>query len=119
VIPYFNISAPKIPPETDFISTNSTTLRMNMFTWEDLGCPIIQYVIEYKQLGSIHWIRVDSQHNDDMMYITDLISATWFQLKISAANEAGTTMANYNFATTTISGGIMSKLVIQFHYDAF
>lgn len=113
---YFDILAPKVPPETDFILTNSTTLRMNMFTWEDLGCPIMQYIIEYKQLGSIHWIRVDSQHNDDMMYISDLVPAMWYQLKISASNEAGSTLANYNFATTTISGGMIYWITVGLYF---
>lgn len=82
-----------------------------MFTWEDHGCPIIQFIVEYRQLGSTHWIRIDNQHNVDTMFITDLIPATWYQLKVSASNEAGITLINYNFATTTINGGLLHAYI--------
>lgn len=38
------------------------------------------------------------------MTFCDFLPATWYQLKISATNDAGKTVAQYNFATTRLDG---------------
>lgn len=61
-------------------------------------------------LGEIQWIVLSSDiSNVDEtrrnLVFCDFQPATWYQLKVSAVNDAGKTTALYNIATTKINGG--------------
>lgn len=60
--------------------------------------------------GELRWTVVssdisNSDENRDNLIFCDFSPATWYQLKVSATNDAGKTMAHYNFATTKLNGG--------------
>lgn len=62
--------------------------------------------------GEKQWIVVSSytaRHEDpnDRMVLCDFLPATWYQLRVSATNDAGKTVAQYNFATTRVDGEII------------
>lgn len=42
--------------------------------------------------------------------VLDLEPATWYNLRITAHNSAGFTVAEYEFATLTITGGKLSRV---------
>lgn len=101
---------PQAPEEKDFLKVNTTCLNMLLSSWNNGGCPISHFSIEYRSLGEVRWTVVSSDTsssdaNKDNLIFCDFKSASWYQLKISAKNEAGKTSVQYNFATTTLTGG--------------
>lgn len=101
---------PQAPEEKDFLKVNTTCLNMLLSSWNNGGCPISHFSIEYRSLGDVRWTVVSSDTsssdaNKDNLVFCDFKSASWYQLKIAAKNEAGKTSIQYNFATTTLTGG--------------
>lgn len=47
----------------------------------------------------------NSDENRKNLVFCDFQPATWYQLKVSAVNDAGKTVALYNVATTKLNGG--------------
>lgn len=61
-------------------------------------------------LGEIRWTVLssdiaNSDENRNNLIFCDFRPATWYQLKVSATNDAGRTTAHYNIATTKLNGG--------------
>ena len=59
--------------------------------------------------GDIRWTVVTSdisnaEENRENLIFCDFQPAKWYQLRISAINDAGKTTELYNFATTTLEG---------------
>lgn len=52
--------------------------------------------------------NLDPRHEE--FVVTGLTPATWYNLLMSAHNEAGATEAEYVFATLTLTGGILKVL---------
>lgn len=105
---------PQAPEEKDFLKVNSTCLNMLLSSWNNGGCTISHFSIEYRALGDLRWTVVSSDtsgsdENKDNLVFCDFKPASWYQLKISATNDAGKTSIQYNFATTTITGGKVSS----------
>jgi Down syndrome cell adhesion molecule len=101
---------PQAPDEKDFLKVNMTCLNMLLSSWNNGGCPISHFSIEYRPLGDHRWTVVSSDTstldgNKDSLVFCDFKPASWYQLRISARNEAGKTSVQYNFATTTVDGG--------------
>lgn len=97
--------SPTLAKDLDLLNTNATTLQLNLFTWPDGGCPITQFAVEYRIFGEQKWRLVSSSVSEERLYIADLMPATWYQLRVTAKNDAGFISGIYNFATTTIRGG--------------
>uniref|UniRef100_A0A1S4GPA3 Uncharacterized protein n=1 Tax=Anopheles gambiae TaxID=7165 RepID=A0A1S4GPA3_ANOGA len=102
--------APHIPEERELFNTNSSCLNLFLTSWLNGGCPISHFSIEYRRLHTPFWTIVSSdlsgsdQHTNGSISFCDFIPATWYELKITSNNDAGKTMAQYNFATLTLSG---------------
>ncbi|XP_058830387.1 cell adhesion molecule Dscam2 isoform X2 [Topomyia yanbarensis] len=101
--------APQIPEERDLIVTNATCLNLHLHTWHDGGCPITHFSIEYRRLHTPFWTTISSdisgtERSNDNISFCEFISATWYELKITSNNDAGETTAQFNFATTTLTG---------------
>lgn len=47
---------PGIPQRSIFISPNSSFVLLNLHVWPDNGCPILYFVIKYRQQNDIDWI---------------------------------------------------------------
>lgn len=47
----------------------------------------------------------NSEENRNNLIFCDFRPATWYQLKVSATNDAGKMTATYNIATTKVNGG--------------
>lgn len=67
-------------------------------------------------LGEIRWTVLssdiaNSDENRNNLIFCDFRPATWYQLKVSATNDAGKTTAHYNIATTKLNGGNYSCLI--------
>ncbi|XP_053686439.1 cell adhesion molecule Dscam2 [Sabethes cyaneus] len=101
--------APHIPEDRELIVTNATCLSLNLHTWHDGGCPITHFSIEYRRLHTPFWTTVSSDisgigQNSDSISFCDFQPAVWYELKIASSNDAGETVAQFNFATTTLMG---------------
>lgn len=104
---------PQPPDEKEFIRSNATCVNLQLSTWNNGGCPISHFSIEHRPLGEVQWTVVSSdmsntEENKDVLVFCDFQHASWYQLKIAAINDAGKTVAQYNFATLTQNGGLYS-----------
>lgn len=102
--------SPQAPEEKDFLRVNATCVNMLLSSWNNGGCLISHFSIEHRSLGDIRWTVLSSDtsgsdENKDNLVFCDFSPASWYQLKISAINDAGKTSIQYNFATTTLAGG--------------
>lgn len=69
----------------------------------------IFHLLQLKSLSSEHaeWNQISNNVKPDNNYVVlDLEPATWYNLRITAHNSAGFTVAEYDFATLTVTGGI-------------
>lgn len=96
---------PLLPKDSELISINATTLQLNLYNWPDGGCPILQFSIQYKVYGAKKWNLISSSILEEKIIIHNLSPATWYQLKITAENDAGKIIGHFNCATTTLGGG--------------
>ncbi|XP_053986908.1 cell adhesion molecule Dscam2 isoform X2 [Hylaeus volcanicus] len=97
-------TAPLLPKERDIISANGTTVKLNLLSWPSGGCPIQYYTVEYRRrVGTEPWILVASRATENLI-IRDLKTASWYSLRLTAHNDAGSTQTQMEFATTTLSG---------------
>ncbi|TGZ53114.1 Uncharacterized protein DBV15_05473 [Temnothorax longispinosus] len=97
-------TAPLLPKERDIISANGTSVKLNLLSWPNGGCPIQYYTVEYRRrINTEPWILVASRATDNVV-IRDLKTASWYSLRLTAHNDAGSTQAQMEFATTTLSG---------------
>lgn len=104
---------PLVAKDSDLLIANSTMVHLNLFIWPDGGCPITHYSIEYKTLDSKDWNLISTSVLNDKLYIEDLTPATWYQIKVSANNDAGQITRIYNIATTTMLGGNVTDFYNQ------
>ncbi|XP_033606866.1 Down syndrome cell adhesion molecule-like protein Dscam2 isoform X4 [Cryptotermes secundus] len=100
-------SKPEAPKLEHFLQVNMTSVTLLLDTWQDGGCQIRAFTIEYRETaGGSHWKLVASSIVSQQSFILQaLIPATRYALRVSARNPAGTTVAQYIFVTrSTIPG---------------
>lgn len=98
-----------ISPEIyHFIRTNITSVSLDLSAWQDGGCPIQSFTVEFRKADSTNtndWIVVSSNVPAKSRYsVTDLEPATVYNLRITSHNNAGSTIAAYIFKTLTVNG---------------
>lgn len=98
---------PSIPSLDSLIATNSSSVVIKLSAWIENQCPIISFIVQYKIHNHINWILLSNNIIPEQghIHITDLTPATWYDLLMIAHSEAGSTEAQYRFATLTIDGG--------------
>ncbi|XP_058795689.1 cell adhesion molecule Dscam2 isoform X3 [Phymastichus coffea] len=97
-------TAPLQPKEREIIIANATSVRLLLLNWPNGDCPIEYYTVEFRRkVGSEQWNLVTSQATDNII-IRDLKPATWYSVRLTAHNDAGSTQSVMDFATTTLSG---------------
>ncbi|XP_068085516.1 cell adhesion molecule Dscam2 [Anabrus simplex] len=93
------------------VATNATSVTLYLSSWPDGGCPILYFTVEYRLLpGNENWLVVDSNINTKLFTLRDLRPETWYQLRITAHNDAGSTRALFNVATTNMIGATIAPL---------
>lgn len=95
------------PDKRHLLAVNSTAVSVNLNSWHNGGCPIRFFVIQYKVSGHQEWTLVSNNvvPEQQIVVVTDLIPGTWYSLLMTARNDAGSTDAEYIFATLTLNGG--------------
>jgi len=124
-------STDQAPNIQSFLVPNVSHVMLDLDHW-DTGssagnpCPITNFAIRYrvKDLNAKtedlqarnSWILVTSHRKPDYgpLFIRDLLPATWYELAITASNQAGDTETRYLFATLTATGATVEPL----HFDA-
>ena len=94
------------------MTINSSYITLHLSAWKSSACPINNFIIQYKQQGSNEWILSSNSVSaiQDAYTLTDLYSGTWYNLLIGAHSDAGSTEAEYLFATLTEAGATVSPL---------
>ncbi|CAN8027508.1 unnamed protein product [Ixodes persulcatus] len=117
-------STPVAPEQQDLVTANMTAATLQLSSWKSGGCPISFFVVLYKQQAAREWTPAAARVLPEMpqhqsrrqqpqqaqlpattLVLGDLTPATWYDLLVTAHNEAGSTEAEYVFATLTLSGG--------------
>ncbi|KAG5309252.1 DSCL protein, partial [Acromyrmex insinuator] len=75
-------SKPIIPEASKFIEVSTNSISLHLSTWSDGGCPMLYFVVEHKK--------------------------NWYHLRVTAHNNAGFAVAEYEFATLTVTGGTIA-----------
>ncbi|XP_054089348.1 cell adhesion molecule Dscam2 isoform X41 [Zeugodacus cucurbitae] len=102
---------PKLPEKQRFIEVSSNSVSLHFKAWKDGGCPMSHFVVENKKRDQAEWNQISNNVKPDNNYVVlDLEPATWYNLRITAHNSAGFTVAEYDFATLTVTGGTIAPL---------
>ncbi|XP_049309246.1 Down syndrome cell adhesion molecule-like protein Dscam2 isoform X40 [Bactrocera dorsalis] len=100
---------PKLPEKQRFIEVSSNSVSLHFKAWKDGGCPMSHFVVENKKREHAEWNQISNNVKPDNNYVVlDLEPATWYNLRITAHNSAGFTVAEYDFATLTVTGGTIA-----------
>ncbi|XP_066145696.1 cell adhesion molecule Dscam1 isoform X41 [Euwallacea fornicatus] len=100
---------PLVPSAEDFIEVKSNSITLHLGKWSDGGCPMLYFVIEHKKKTSSEWIQVSNNVKPGQNFILlDLDPAVWYHLRVTAHNNAGFSVAEYEFATLTVTGGTIA-----------
>ncbi|XP_034252493.1 Down syndrome cell adhesion molecule-like protein Dscam2 [Thrips palmi] len=102
-------SPPVAPDAGQLLRVNSTSIALWLGSWQDAGCPISSLVLEYKLRHEHAWTLVSNNVQVDRQEysVLDLSPATWYTLRMTAHNSAGSTVVNYEFVTLTNSGATL------------
>uniref|UniRef100_A0A8D8TGM3 Down syndrome cell adhesion molecule-like protein Dscam2 n=1 Tax=Cacopsylla melanoneura TaxID=428564 RepID=A0A8D8TGM3_9HEMI len=108
-------SKPIIPDASRFIEVSSNSITLHMMAWSDGGCPMLYFVVENKKKTHTEWNQVSNNVKPGGNFVVlDLDPATWYNLRVTAHNNAGFSVAEYEFATLTITGGTVAPSIITF-----
>ncbi|CAL8111483.1 unnamed protein product [Orchesella dallaii] len=100
---------PGVPPAQKFIEVSQNSVTLHLSAWDDGGCPMLYFVVEYKARHQGEWTMVSNSVKPSGNYVVlDLTPATWYQLRVTAHNNVGFTQAEFEFATLTIMGNILA-----------
>ncbi|KAF8795950.1 Down syndrome cell adhesion molecule-like [Argiope bruennichi] len=107
-------NAPVAPRKDNFIISNSTSLVIQLRAWEDGGCGIKSFVVRYKRLHTTEWKMAASSisQQQEKVVIRDLSPGTWYSIRVTAHNVAGSTVAEYEVATLTLDGSTVAPILL-------
>ena len=101
--------APGPPPVKDLILPNCTWINLNLTSWDDGGCPISSFVIEYQlEHHQDEWNLVSNnvKQGTELFPVYDLNPSTSYSLKMTAHNSAGSSSKTYSLTTLATGTGI-------------
>nr|XP_027209811.1 Down syndrome cell adhesion molecule-like protein Dscam2 [Penaeus vannamei] len=100
---------PEIPEVHRVVEVFPMAIELHLEAWGDGGCPMNYFALEYKPRHQTEWITASNQVRPIGNYIImELTPATWYNLRISAHNNAGSSVAEYEVATLTRTGSSLT-----------
>ncbi|TNN01624.1 hypothetical protein fugu_011006 [Takifugu bimaculatus] len=103
---------PQFAKEHDlFTSINSTRARLNLAGWNNGGCPITSFVLEYRAVDSTTWTTAQRTTLTKSYILYDLQEATWYELQMKVTNSAGSAEKKAMFATLNPDGSTIPPLL--------
>ncbi|XP_073685526.1 Down syndrome cell adhesion molecule a isoform X2 [Garra rufa] len=94
-----------------FNSINGTCVKLNLIGWNDGGCPITSFTLEYRPLDSPVWTKMKRTSLTKSFNLLDLQEATWYELQMKVYNSAGLAEKRVKFATLNYDGSTIPPLV--------
>nr|CAD7399479.1 unnamed protein product [Timema cristinae] len=104
---YTKGTVPVKPKQSQLLTVNSTVVTIWLDAWGDGGCAILYFIIEYRESQRTNeWTLVSNnvQPTERVYSVLDLSPASKYHLRVTAHNNAGSTLAYYNFTTLTAEG---------------
>ncbi|XP_076544969.1 Down syndrome cell adhesion molecule 1 isoform X39 [Osmia lignaria lignaria] len=102
-------SKPIIPEAARFIEVSTNSITLHLSAWSDGGCPMLYFVVEHKKKHQQEWNQVSNNVKPGGNFVVlDLDPASWYHLRVTAHNNAGFAVAEYEFATLTVTGGTIA-----------
>ncbi|XP_037086428.1 Down syndrome cell adhesion molecule-like protein Dscam2 isoform X6 [Pollicipes pollicipes] len=106
--------APTLPAADRFMRVLARSVELHLKTWENGGCPILYFVVEHKKRFETEWTTVSNTLKPQgSLTVLDLEPATWYDLRVTAHNNAGSTPAEYLFATLDEEGGTVGPPLVR------
>ncbi|GAB6020996.1 Down syndrome cell adhesion molecule-like protein 1 [Chamberlinius hualienensis] len=101
-----NGSVPASPMRSDMLEEDSSSVSVYLNTWKSNGCPIHSFIVEYAIKSSSQWTTASTHVKPEQrrLVIPGLKPGTWYKLRMTAHNSAGSTIATFDFATLTTNG---------------
>lgn len=97
---------PAVPDARRFLEVSAGSVTLHLNAWLDGGCPIMYFHVQYKLKNQKHWSVLSYNEKPGGNFVVlDLNPATWYNLRVTAHNNAGFSIAEYEFATLTATGG--------------
>lgn len=101
----FFLVEPQFSKEQElFASINTTRVRLNLIGWNDGGCPITSFTLEYRPFGTTVWTTAQRTSLTKSYIVYDLQEATWYELQMRVCNSAGCAEKQAKFATLNYDG---------------
>lgn len=106
-------AAPKVPAAEEVLSVNSSTATLFLDAWPVAGCPVTYFVVDFRTRGSREegeragpWTQVANRAGPQQsVAVAGLTPASWYELRVAAHSDAGSTRQQFVFATRTKTGG--------------
>ncbi|XP_055958792.1 cell adhesion molecule DSCAM [Patella vulgata] len=111
-----NGSVPILPPQNMILKEeNTTSVVLDLHTWETAGCPIRFYSVKYQVFNDEVWTFVSNsiKYNTTLFTVQDLHPATWYDMVVTAHSDAGSTESKLRFATLTYTGSTILPIVVM------
>ncbi|XP_076641618.1 cell adhesion molecule Dscam2 isoform X1 [Halictus rubicundus] len=100
-----NGTRPIAPSKQQLVKVNQTFVTLELSSWQDGGCPLLYFVVEYRRLPG-DWLLVSSNASPQSRFqIVDLESGAKYELRVTAYNDAGSTQAEYLFTMMSANTG--------------
>uniref|UniRef100_A0A4W4EUN2 Cell adhesion molecule DSCAM n=1 Tax=Electrophorus electricus TaxID=8005 RepID=A0A4W4EUN2_ELEEL len=93
-----------------FSSINSTRVELNLIGWNNGGCPINSFTLEYRPVDTAVWTTVQRTSLTKSHVLYDLQEAVWYELQMRVGNSAGTAEKRVLFATLNTDGSTIAPL---------
>ncbi|KAI9558120.1 hypothetical protein GHT06_014873 [Daphnia sinensis] len=92
---------PLVPSSTSAaLSVNSSHITVYLNGWQERGCPIRSFGVDFKMDGEAYWTTVsDDIQNLPVIFIEDVQPSTSYHLKVRAKTSAGTVTVEYDLVT--------------------
>ncbi|CAG9575282.1 unnamed protein product [Danaus chrysippus] len=103
---------PIAPTSTEWFWSNCSHVFIQAAGWDDAGCELRTLELEHRALGARSWMRpINILSYTGHLYqyrgsfaLSGLSAGTWYVLRITATNEAGSVTTVYNYATKNEDG---------------
>ncbi|KAL1472317.1 hypothetical protein MTO96_039423, partial [Rhipicephalus appendiculatus] len=107
---------PTSPKREAFVTPNANSLTLRPSSWASgsSGCPVSHLAVEYRQRdGTGPWTVASRalQPREGPMTLHHLRPDTWYNLRVTAHTEAGTTSAEYAIRTLPASATLTGTVV--------
>ncbi|KAF7692719.1 Down syndrome cell adhesion molecule [Silurus meridionalis] len=94
-----------------FSSINSTRVELNLIGWNNGGCPISSFTLEFRPVDTAPWTTMQRTSLPKSHVLYDLQEGTWYELQMRVGNSAGTAEKRVLFATLNMDGSTIAPLL--------